>query len=55
MKEKEYGEDSAPTVDELIHLMKYPDRRIMPIVLVMSSNGIRGEALDNLRWKNIIP
>ncbi len=55
LKEKEYGEDRAPTVNELIQIMKYPDRRIKPIVLVMCSSGIRGGAWDFLKWSNIIP
>jgi hypothetical protein len=55
LKEKQYGDDRAPTTDELIQLMKYPDRRIKPIVLVMASSGIRGGAWDYLRWKHIAP
>jgi len=55
LKEKEYGEDRAPTVDELIQIMKYPDRRIKPIVLVMCSSGIRGGAWDFLKWSHISP
>ncbi|MDQ5869923.1 MAG: hypothetical protein M3530_09400 [Thermoproteota archaeon] len=55
LQEKQYGEDRAPTVDELIQIMKYPDRRIKPIVLVMCSSGIRGGAWDFLKWKHIIP
>jgi hypothetical protein len=55
LKEKQYGDDRAPTVDELIQLMKYPDRRIKPIILVMTSSGIRGGAWDYLKWKHIIP
>lgn len=55
LREKEYGEDRAPTVDELIQIMKYPDRRIRPIVLVMCSSGIRGGTWDYLKWKHIIP
>jgi hypothetical protein len=55
LKEKEYGEDRAPTVEELIQIMKYPDRGLKPIVLVMCSSGIRGGAWDYLLWKHIIP
>ena len=55
LKEKEYGDDRAPTVNELVEIMKYPDRRIKPIVLVMCSSGIRGGAWDYLKWKHIVP
>ena len=55
LKEKQYGDDRAPTIDELVQLMKYPDRRIKPIVLVMASSGIRGGAWDYLKWKHITP
>ena len=55
LKEKEYGDDRAPTVDELIQIMKYPDRRVRPIVLVMCTSGIRGGAWDYLKWSNILP
>ena len=55
LPEKQYGEDRAPTPDELIKIMKYPDRRIKPIVLVMCSSGIRAGAWDFLKWKHIIP
>lgn len=55
IREKQYGEDRAPTMDEIRELIKYPDRRIRPIVLVMISSGIRSGAWDYLRWKHIIP
>jgi hypothetical protein len=55
LREKQYGDDRAPTVSELLQLMKYPDRRIKPIVLVMTSSGIRGGAWDYLKWQHIIP
>jgi hypothetical protein len=55
IREKQHGDDRAPTIDELRELIKYPDRRIRPIVLVMISSGIRSGAWDFLRWKHIIP
>jgi hypothetical protein len=55
LQEKQYGDDRAPTVAELIQIMKYPDRRIKPIILVMTSSGIRGGAWDYLQWKHIMP
>jgi integrase len=55
LREKQYGDDRAPTLDEISQLMKYPDRRIKPIILVMASSGIRGGAWDYLKWKHIIP
>ena len=39
----------------LENLVKYPDRRIIPIVFVMISSGIRSGAWDYLRWKHIVP
>lgn len=54
-KEKEYGEDRAPTREEIIQLMKYPDRRIKTIILVMATSGIRAGAWDYLKWKHIVP
>ena len=55
IREKQHGDDRAPTFDELRELVKYPDSRIMPIVLVMISSGIRAGAWDYLKWKHIIP
>jgi integrase len=55
LREKQYGDDRAPTYDEISQLIKYPDRRIKPIILVMASSGIRGGAWDYLKWKHIIP
>lgn len=55
IREKQYGDDRAPTFDELRLLVKYSDRRILPIVLVMISSGIRAGSWDYLRWKHIVP
>ena len=55
LREKQYGDDRAPTFEEISQLMKYPDRRIRPIILVMASSGIRGGAWDYFKWKHIIP
>jgi len=55
LREKQYGDDRIPTFDEITQLMKYPDRRIKPMVLVMASSGIRSGAWDYLRWKHITP
>lgn len=47
--------DRAPTIEELKKLSEYPDRRIKPIVYLMSSTGIRLGAFDTLKWKDVLP
>jgi integrase len=47
--------DRAPTLEEIQHVIEYPDRRIKPIVFTMVSSGIRIGAWDYLRWKHISP
>ncbi|MGC1135165.1 MAG: tyrosine-type recombinase/integrase [Nitrososphaeraceae archaeon] len=54
-KGRRYANDRAPTLDEIKRVLAYPDRRIKPIVCVMSSSGIRLSAWDYLKWKHIIP
>lgn len=49
----EYANDRIPTIDEILEVLKYPDRRIKPIVCTMVSSGIRVGAWEWLKWKNI--
>jgi hypothetical protein len=44
--------DRAPTVEEVRKLSEYPDRRIKPIVYIMSSSGIRLGPWNELQWKH---
>jgi hypothetical protein len=52
---REYASDRAPTREEILRWMEYPDRRIKPIILLMVSSGIRLGAWDYLRWKDVEP
>jgi integrase len=54
-KGRRYANDRAPTLDEIKRVIAYPDRRIRPIVCVMSSSGIRLSAWNYLKWKHIVP
>jgi hypothetical protein len=45
--------DRAPTIDEIKKLLKYPGRRIKPIVLIMLSSEIRIGAFNYLKFKHI--
>jgi hypothetical protein len=54
-KGRRYANDRAPTQNEIQFLIKYPDRRIKPIVYTMTSSGIRLGAWDYLHWGDIFP
>ncbi|MDW0225079.1 MAG: hypothetical protein QOA08_10435 [Nitrososphaeraceae archaeon] len=49
------GNDRIPTIDEILGVLKYPDRRIKPVLYTMISSGIRIGAWEWLKWKNVIP
>jgi integrase len=50
---RQAANDRAPTREEILRLIQYPDRRIRPIVCVMASSGIRLGAWDFLQWKHV--
>jgi hypothetical protein len=52
---RQSANDRAPTQEEILKLIQYPDRRIKPIVYVMASSGIRLGAWDFLQWKHVRP
>jgi hypothetical protein len=54
-KARRFADDRAPTLDEIQRIIRYPDRRIRPVVLTMASSGVRLEAWNYLRWDHIKP
>jgi hypothetical protein len=54
-KERKYAIDRAPTLEEIIRISEYPDRRTKPIIYTMVSSGMRLGAWDYLKWKDISP
>lgn len=38
---KRYADDRIPAIDEILEVLKYPDRRIKPVLYTMISSGIR--------------
>jgi len=51
----ESSNDRIPTREEILEMLKYPDRRLKAITFTMLSSGIRVGAWEYLKWKNIIP
>jgi galactitol-specific phosphotransferase system IIB component len=52
---RKFADDRAPTIEEILKITEYPDRRIKAIICTMASAGIRVGAWDFLKWKHIIP
>ncbi|HYA85406.1 MAG TPA: hypothetical protein VEH06_18470 [Candidatus Bathyarchaeia archaeon] len=52
---RRFANDRAPTHEEIEIIIKYPDRRIKPLVLTTCSSGIRVGAWEYLKWKHIEP
>lgn len=52
-KGREAANDRAPTKEEIKTLIQYPDRRIKPVALVMSSSGARLGSFDYLNWGHV--
>ena len=50
-----YSNDRCPTVQEIRKVIKNPNRRVKPVVLVMCSSGIRLRSWLYLKWKHVIP
>jgi len=47
--------DRIPSEAEILEVLKYPDRRIKPVLYTMISSGIRIGAWEWLKWKNVTP
>jgi hypothetical protein len=52
---RRYSDDRAPTLQEIMKMTEYPDRRIKPIIYTMASSGIRVGAWDYLQWGHVTP
>ena len=52
---RRYADDRAPTIEEIRRILEYPDRRIKPIVITVSSCGFRLGSWDYLKWRNVHP
>jgi hypothetical protein len=54
-KIRRHANDRAPTIEEILKICEYPDRRIKGIVYTMASSGIRLGTWDYLQWKDTQP
>jgi hypothetical protein len=54
-KPRRFADDRALALDEIQKIIQYPDRRIKPIILTMSSSGISLETWNYLQWGHIKP
>jgi integrase len=52
---KRFADDRAPTLQEILRIAEYPDRRIKPVIFTMASTGIRVGAWDYLKCRHITP
>src|SRR5918996_1200447 len=51
----ESSNDRIPTREEILEMLKYPDRRLKAITLTMLSSGIRVGSWEHLQWKHVVP
>lgn len=54
-KVRPYGDDRAPTLEEIRQIISTTDRRIKPIALMMVASGCRVEAFDYMDWGHLVP
>jgi integrase len=52
---KKYASDRAPSREEIMTILGYPDRRIKPAVFIMESSGCRVGAFEHLNYGHIEP
>lgn len=52
---KRFADDRALTLQEILRICEYPDRRIKPVICLMASTGIRVGAWDYLQYGHIAP
>jgi hypothetical protein len=52
-----FADDKASTIEEILRLVKYPDRRINAIIYFMASGEFRVEVWEYLylKWGHLIP